>query len=61
MNPKIIEFTQGTMTGVRAYVTYEEPHYMRVTPIDGDPLWSLEVDTRKIKVREVQANEGVNV
>ena len=54
MQTKVIEFTDGTMKGVKAYVTHEESQYMRVTPIDGDPLWSLEVDKKKTAYKEIE-------
>lgn len=45
---KIIIFQHGTMKGVEAFVTWEDSKYMRVTPIDGDPMWSLEVNKKTI-------------
>ena len=41
--PRTIEFTEGDLAGELAAVTYDDGEYMRVTPLDGDPLASIEV------------------
>lgn len=41
---KRIEFTRGPLKGQQAFVTYEEgADYLRVTPVEGDPLTSIEL------------------
>jgi len=41
---KMIEFTEGNLAGEKAYVTYDDGEYLRVTPVNGDPLLSIEVN-----------------
>lgn len=43
MQTKRIEFTDGKLTGKQAFVTYEDDDYLRVTPVDGDPLVSIDL------------------
>jgi len=43
-NPtKMIEFTEGPLAGEKAYVTYEDGDYLRVTPEKGHPWLSIEL------------------
>lgn len=48
MKTKTITFTEGTLAGEKAYVTYEEgDDYLRVTPVNGDPLCSIELSRKR--------------
>ena len=61
-NPtKMIEFTEGNLAGEKAYVTYEEGEdYLRVTPVNGDPLISIELSRKQGGFKELPSNAKVS-
>lgn len=51
---KMIIFTEGDLAGEKAYVTYEEGEdYLRVTPVKGDPLCSIELSRKRGGFKEL--------
>lgn len=52
---KMIEFTEGELAGQKAYVTFEEgDDYLRVTPVNGDPLSSIELSRKRGGFKELK-------
>lgn len=43
MKTKIVIINTGKYAGERAYLTYDDGKYIRVTPIKGDPMLSIEL------------------
>lgn len=48
---KIVEIITGKYTGQKAYVTYEkkDENYLRVTPVNGDPLKSVQLNYQEVR------------
>lgn len=55
---KLVLFTEGPLTGEKAYITFEDldGDYLRVTPISGDPLLSIELSRKQGGFIDTESN-----